>query len=137
MVKELVIENFLHTNDVVKAFDLILRKGENHQIYNIGSSLETTIKDLAIKLVQIFKKPGNAEDWIEHVPDRAFNDCRYMVDSDKLHQLGWFPNMDFDTLLKETVDWYLNNLDYWGIDVNSYLQAHPLVYQQKEISFLK
>ena len=132
------LRNFLHTSDVVRAFDIILRKGKLHQIYNIGTDFEISIKELAVKMCEIMKMPGKPEDWIEHVQDRAFNDSRYSIDSSKLKALGWAPNMDFDTLLKETVQWYLDHLDWWPLEVTqSYLQPHPLAYKAKTSEIAK
>ncbi|KAH0789347.1 putative DTDP-glucose 4,6-dehydratase [Histomonas meleagridis] len=121
-----ILRNFLHTSDVVKAFDLILRRGKDQEIYNIGTEYEISINDLCRKIIRIMKMPGNEDDWIEHVEDRAFNDSRYMVNSSKLNKLGWKANTDFDTLLEETVKWYLDHPDYWDINyLQQYLEPHP------------
>jgi dTDP-D-glucose 4,6-dehydratase len=127
------LRNFLHTSDVVNAFDIILRKGQLHQVYNIGTTFEISIVDMCKQLIKIIKGPNfDPEDWIEHVPDRAFNDSRYMIDSSKLKELGWREAGDFETKLKETVDWYLSNLDWWPPEVvHSYLSPHPLAYGPK------
>jgi dTDP-glucose 4,6-dehydratase/UDP-glucose 4,6-dehydratase len=127
--------NFLHTSDVVKAFDVIMRRGELHEIYNIGTTFETSIVELCRDLVELVRGGGeNPEDWIEHVEDRAFNDSRYMIDSSKLIHLGWQPNPDFRSLLTETVQWYLSNLDWWPPEfIQSYLSPHPLAYAPKTL----
>ena len=128
--------NFIHTSDVVKAFDIILHKGVLHEIYNIGTRFEISVMDLAKKIIKYMKgKDQNDLDpstWIEHVPDRAFNDCRYRIDSTKLVNLGWnepFSEELFDTQLHETIDWYINHLDWWSHDINSYLDPHPIAYK--------
>lgn len=128
------LRNFLHTSDVVKAFDVILRKGKLHEVYNIGTTFEISVVQLAKKLCEILGKPGSADDWIEHFADRAFNDSRYMIDSTKLRSLGWEPNLDFDSQLRETVDWYLQNQDYWSEEFKNYLDPHPLAYQPRSFS---
>ena len=126
------LRNFLHTSDVVKAFDVILHKGKLHQIYNIGTDFEISVLEMTKKLIKILNKPGKPEDWIYFVSDRAFNDSRYMINSDKLIKLGWHANTDFDSLLKETVQWYLEHKDWWGDrDITSYLKPHPLAYAAK------
>ena len=130
------LRNFLHTSDVVKAFDLILHKGKLHEIYNIGTDFEISICDLCKKLISIMKIPGNPDDWIVHVSDRAFNDSRYMINSDKLKALGWEPNKDFDSLLKETVQWYLDNPNYWERSyLEPYLLPHPLAAMVPKSNF--
>jgi dTDP-glucose 4,6-dehydratase len=125
--------NFLHTSDVVRAFDIILRKGRLHEIYNIGTSFEVTVREMCETLIKIIKGPdANPADWVECVEDRAFNDCRYMIDSDKLRALGWEPDTDFEKLLTETVKWYDDNRDWWSMDlVRTYLDPHPLAYKAK------
>jgi dTDP-glucose 4,6-dehydratase len=131
--------NFLHTSDVVTAFDLIMRKGKIHEIYNIGTTFEISILELCTLLVSIVRPPGtNPAEWIEHVEDRAFNDSRYMINSSKLIELGWSPNPDFPTLLKETVNWYLTNDNWWPAEVvQAYLSPHPLAYGPKNIQIDK
>ena len=132
------LRNFLHTSDVVKAFDIVLHKGKVHEIYNIGTDFEISVLDMCRKLIKIMGKPGNPDDWIEYVSDRAFNDSRYMIDSSKLIALGWKANTDFDTLLKETVDWYLAHLDWWDQEyIQSYLLPHPIAIAPKNTDFSK
>jgi dTDP-glucose 4,6-dehydratase/UDP-glucose 4,6-dehydratase len=131
--------NFLHTSDVVTAFDVILRKGQIHGIYNIGTTFEITIVELCAMLIKvIIGSDANPKDWIEHVEDRAFNDSRYMIDSSKLNELGWRANPDFDGLLKSTVEWYLQNEEWWPPElIEAYLSPHPLAYGPKNVSIDK
>jgi len=128
--------NFIHTSDVVKAFTIILHKGTIHEIYNIGTRFEISVISLARKIVTYMKGQGkadfNPDEWIEHVPDRAFNDCRYRINSSKLVSLGWeepFSEEVFDKQLHETIDWYLGHLDWWDHDISSYLDPHPFAYK--------
>jgi len=126
------LRNFLHTSDAVRAFDIILRKGKLHEIYNVGTDVEVSVRDLALKLAAVMKLPGRPEDWIEEVKDRAFNDARYLIDSTKLQALGWTPDLDFDGLLADTVKWYLEHLDWWPQEVTAtYLSPHPIAYVAK------
>jgi dTDP-glucose 4,6-dehydratase len=132
------LRNFLHTSDVSRAFDIILHRGKIHEVYNIGTEFEISVLGMCRKLIAVMGKEGDPEDWLEHVPDRAFNDSRYMIDSSKLRALGWAPNLDFDSLLKETVDWYMSHLDWWPPSVvETYLQAHPLAYKAKNSEIAK
>lgn len=141
------LRNFLYIDDVVRAFDTILKYGQLHEIYNIGTEFEVSVSQVCYKIANYMKPPAehsddpvrqkeiedaNAAKWTEHVSDRAFNDSRYMIDSTKLRNLGWKPNPDFDGNLKKTVDWYLNNKNWWDQDyLQVYLQPHPLAYQPK------
>jgi dTDP-glucose 4,6-dehydratase/UDP-glucose 4,6-dehydratase len=131
--------NFLHTSDVVRAFDIIMRRGQLHEIYNIGTASDISIVDVCRLLIRIMKgDAADPEEWIEHVEDRAFNDSRYMVDSSKLIDLGWRANPDFPGLLRQTVEWYLANLDWWPPEfVQQYLTPHPLAYGPKNVNIDK
>jgi dTDP-glucose 4,6-dehydratase len=125
--------NFLHVSDVVSAFDIILRKGIPHEIYNIGTTFEVTVREMCEMLIKIVKGPDvDTAEWIEYAVDRAFNDCRYMIDSGKLRELGWRPDINFTRLLTKTVQWYDENAAWWDLDlVQKYLDPHPLAYTAK------
>jgi dTDP-glucose 4,6-dehydratase len=98
------LRNFLHTSDFVNAFDTILHKGKIHDVYNIGTEFEISVLAMTRKLIGIMAKPSKPDDWIDFVPNRAFNDSRYMINSNKLISLGWSANTDFDSQLRSTVD---------------------------------
>ena len=64
---------------------------------------------------------------ITFVEDRAFNDVRYYISSDKLMALGWEPKVGFDEGLQRTIDWYAKvSKDWWEIGTDSALAAHPV-----------
>ena len=81
--------NFIWALDVAKATKLILERGDVHSIYNIGTSQEKTVLDIAALLVRLMTPDGVLERHIEYVEDRPFNDFRYSVDSSHLRALGW------------------------------------------------
>ena len=110
----LTIRNFIYVDDVSRAIDTILHFGEINQIYNIGTQNEYSVIDITKKLVKIIKKSDNWEDYIEYVEDRNFNDKRYAICSKKLLNLGWKEENNFENSLDKTINWYLNNNDYWG-----------------------
>ena len=93
---------FIHSRDVADAVDLIIHRGEPSEIYNIGTQNEISNLELAKRLIQILDKPGDPNDYIELVRDRAFNDKRYAIDSTKLNQMGWNPQISFEEGLLET-----------------------------------
>lgn len=108
------LRSFLHVNDVCRAFDLIMNKGVVGEIYNIGTDDEYTINTLAVKIVQLVKPEEEDPNlWICRGKDRAFNDQRYRISTNKLGQLGWKQEIDLTTGLNLTYDWYKNNRDYW------------------------
>jgi dTDP-glucose 4,6-dehydratase len=94
---------FLHSYDVSNAFKLILEKGEIGEIYNIGSddNYEFSVLEIAKILIQKIKNTKNYEDWIEFIPDRPFNDKRYYISNEKLKNLGWFIEKNFDNGINE------------------------------------
>jgi UDP-glucose 4,6-dehydratase len=112
---------FLYVEDVAAAFDTILHKGEIGEIYNIGSSDEYTVLQVAKKLLELMGKPA---DFMTLVENRAFNDCRYAVDSSKLHALGWRPVITWEEGLKRTIEWYKKNSGNWS-NVAEALAPHP------------
>jgi dTDP-glucose 4,6-dehydratase len=97
---------FLHSFDVAKAFKLILEKGEIGEIYNIGSDdhYEFSVLEIAKILIQKIKKTENFEEWITFIPDRPFNDKRYYISNEKLKNLGWTIEKNFDISINELIE---------------------------------
>lgn len=99
------IRDWIHVRDHARAVLMVLLKGENGEIYNVGSNNELTNLEIATKILQLMKKP---ESLIEFVEDRKGHDFRYAIDSTKIQKnLGWFPKIDFESGIKNTIDWYL------------------------------
>ena len=103
------VRAFLHASDVAKAFKLILEKGEIGEVYNIGSDEhdEYTVMDIAKILIKKLKNNEKYEDYIEFIEDRPFNDKRYYISNDKLKNMGWTIDMNFENGLNDTVNYYL------------------------------
>lgn len=99
--------NFLHVYDVAKAFHKILYEGQLNETYNIGTEDEYSVIDILRLLVKFIKDDDNYMDYGEFVRDRDFNDFRYSVNSDKLIQLGWSREINFEEGLRETILWYI------------------------------
>lgn len=98
--------NFIYSGDVSKAVDIILRKGEINEIYNIGSDDEYSVIEVLNKLLKELNISKSIEEVSEFVEDRAFNDFRYCIDSSKLELLGWKKTISFEDGLKQTIMWY-------------------------------
>jgi UDP-glucose 4,6-dehydratase len=96
--------SYLHIDDAVSAFHVILKNGKIGEIYNIGTSEERTTLSVAKDICEMFHL--DPKEHITHVQDRPFNDRRYFIDSTKLHELGWSPEKTWSRGLKETIDWY-------------------------------
>lgn len=119
--------NFLHCEDVARAFEILLFKGEIGEIYNIGGSNEFRNIDVANHIIRTMFPELNEEEkekMIIYVEDRNFNDFRYHITSDKLKALGWVEQINFEDGLKSTIDWYHENIDRFG-DIDNALRAHP------------
>jgi len=105
------VRDWIYVLDHNKAIDLVLEKGRIGEVYNIGASREMPNIEI-IKL--ILKKLGKGEDLIEYVKDRLGHDRRYAIDSSKIHnELGWSPKFDFENAIENTIDWYLENKNWW------------------------
>lgn len=101
---------WLHVADHCRAIDLILKRGLIGESYNIGSGLEKTIDQIADDILKILDKPRTLK---KIIPDRPSHDTRYLLDSSKIIQLGWKPQIEWKAGLRETVLWYKNNPEWW------------------------
>ncbi len=105
------VRDWLYVEDHCKAIDLIIHKGRVGEVYNIGGHNEMKNIDI-VKL--ICKHLGKPESLITYVTDRKGHDMRYAIDPTKIHtELGWLPETMFADGLKKTIDWYLNNKEWW------------------------
>ncbi len=105
------IRSWIYVLDHVSAIDSLITKGELGEIYNITSWNEISNRTIVEKILGLMKKPN---DMIENVGDRPGHDKRYSIDSSKIqNEIGWKPAYDFDNAIKQTVDWYLKNKDWW------------------------
>jgi dTDP-glucose 4,6-dehydratase len=106
---------FLHVDDLINAVEIIHQRGVTGEIYNIGTKEEYTVLELAQILFTKIADEGRFEDWIEYIPDRLFNDCRYSIDTTKIENLGWHQEKTLHSSLDEILDWYRKNLKTWQL----------------------
>lgn len=104
------VREWLFVRDHSRAVDLVLRKGDLGQSYNIGSGERITNLELTSELL---KQLGKGEESIERVKDRPGHDLRYALNSEKLRNLGWKPSYTFQDGIQETVEWYKKNEAWW------------------------
>ena len=118
----LQIRDWLYVEDHAKALLKVVTKGKIGETYNIGGHNEKTNIEVVEAICSLLeelvpKKPSNVinyKDLITFVKDRPGHDARYAIDAKKIqHDLGWTPNETFQTGLRKTVQWYLNNTDWW------------------------
>lgn len=102
---------WIHADDHSSAVDLILRRGKLGESYNIGTGIEKTVEEITDLILDALEKPATLK---TYVPDRKGLDTRYLVDSTKITQeLGWQPVIPFSQGIKETVEWYRDNPEWW------------------------
>jgi dTDP-glucose 4,6-dehydratase len=90
----------------------VLEKGKLGETYHVGTGVEASILEIADLVLGALGKPDSLK---EIVPDRPGHDRRYLLDSSKIQrELGWKPQVDFATGLKETVNWYQENREWWA-----------------------
>ncbi|MDE6550688.1 MAG: dTDP-glucose 4,6-dehydratase [Clostridia bacterium] len=105
------VRDWLYVEDHCKAIDLIIHKGRVGQVYNIGGHNEMRNIDIVKTICRLL---GKSEDLITYVTDRKGHDMRYAIDPAKIHaELGWLPETKFSDGICKTVDWYLNNRNWW------------------------
>ncbi|KAL6953977.1 Rhm1p [Sarracenia purpurea var. burkii] len=116
------VRSYLYCEDVAEAFEVILHRGEVGHVYNIGTKKERRVIDVARDICKLFSM--DPETSIKFVENRPFNDQRYFLDDQKLKNLGWSERTVWKEGLKKTMEWYINNPDWWG-DVTGALLPHP------------
>jgi len=105
------IRDWLYVQDNCAAIDLVLRMGQDGEIYNIGGGAEVENLELTREILALLGKP---ESLIEFVTDRPGHDRRYALDCEKIRALGWRPAHTFDAALEETVRWYQEHEAWWS-----------------------
>jgi dTDP-glucose 4,6-dehydratase len=104
------VRDWIHVRDHCAAVDLVRRRGRPGEVYNIGGRCERTNLELTRALLAATGKP---ETLIRFVPDRPGHDRRYAIDCSKIEkELGWQPMVTFKQGLRDTVDWYQQNVEW-------------------------
>lgn len=121
------VRDWLHVYDHCSGIDLVMRHGRNGEVYNIGGHNERR----NIEVVKtILRELGKPETLITYVTDRKGHDLRYAIDPTKIEtELGWKPKYNFESGIKETIEWYMNNQE-WMDNVTSgdYLNYYEKMY---------
>lgn len=105
------VRDWLYVEDHCEAIDLIVRKGRVGEVYNIGGHNERTNLSVVKEILSIL---GKNESLIEYVTDRPGHDLRYAIDPTKItKELGWLPKTPFEEGIKKTVQWYIDNKEWW------------------------
>ncbi|MDO5440848.1 MAG: dTDP-glucose 4,6-dehydratase [Erysipelotrichaceae bacterium] len=110
------VRDWLHVYDHCSGIDLVMRKGKIGEVYNIGGHNERQNIDVVKTILKSLDKP---ESLITYVTDRKGHDLRYAIDPTKIEtELGWKPKYNFESGIKETIKWYIDNQE-WMDDVTS------------------
>lgn len=104
------VRDWLYVIDNCEAIDVVLHKGANGQVYNIGGGSEVTNLELTHTLLKMLGRDGS---YIDYVKDRLGHDRRYALDISKVEKLGWRPRHDFTSAIESTVSWYKENQSWW------------------------
>lgn len=105
------VRDWLYVEDHCSAIDLVIHKGRDGEVYNIGGNNERTNLQIVRTILEQLGKP---ESLITFVKDRPGHDRRYGIDPTKImNELGWEPKHNFETGIKETIEWYLQNKEWW------------------------
>ncbi|AZR74762.1 dTDP-glucose 4,6-dehydratase [Anoxybacter fermentans] len=105
------VRDWIYVEDHCHAIDLVLHRGKNGEIYNIGANNEMTNLEITRIILEELGKSGSL---IKFVKDRPGHDRRYAIDSTKIRQdLGWIPKYNFKDGIKKTIQWYKNHKHWW------------------------
>ncbi len=121
------VRDWLYVEDHCAAIDLVMRKGREGEVYNVGGHNEMTNIDVVKTLLSELGKP---ESLITYVTDRPGHDRRYAIDPTKIHnELGWLPETKFADGIRRTIRWYVDNRSWWeDILKGDYQQYYQNMY---------
>lgn len=104
------VRDWLHVLDHCSGVDFVINHGVNGEVYNIGGGNETENIEITNKIIDYL---GKDQSCIKKVVDRLGHDRRYSLDCSKLRDMGWEPKYQFPDALEETIQWYVDNKDWW------------------------
>ncbi|MCW2240847.1 dTDP-glucose 4,6-dehydratase [Azospirillum canadense] len=125
------VRDWLYVEDHARALRLVLEKGVIGESYNVGGYNERTNLDVVRTLCALLDElaPAGAphDRLITFVADRPGHDKRYAIDASKItRELGWTPQETFETGLRKTVEWYLENRSWWEAILNGSYRGERL-----------
>lgn len=105
------VRGWIHVDDHCRGIQLVLEKGEAGQVYNIDGDAERTNREL---VEAILAATGASWDDVVPVADRKGHDRRYSLDDSRLRSMGYAPRVSFADGIKDTVEWYASNREWWA-----------------------
>lgn len=120
----LQVRDHLYVDDHCSAIDLVYHQGVVGEAYNVGGENEANGIEVAHAILNTLGKP---ESLLQFVEDRAGHDQRYALNSAKVQALGWKPAVDVEASMQRTIQWYVDNEDWWraikaGQDYQTYYE---------------
>ena len=104
------VRDWIYVLDHCRAVELVMKKGKAGEVYNISSGEERTNLEVAVEILKVM---GRDDRYLEMVEDRPGHDLRYSLDSSKIKMLGWKPEKSFEEGLRDTIQWYSKNKEWW------------------------
>lgn len=132
------IRDWLYVVDHCEALEAVVSKGQPGETYNIGGNNEKRNIDLVLLICEILDElrprssGGRYADLITYVKDRPGHDLRYAIDAEKIkRELGWTPKQDNTSGFRKTVQWYLDNTEWWQNILNGSYSLERLGVNEK------
>jgi len=121
------VRDWLYVEDHCSAIQHIIENGVLGEIYNIGGGNELTNIEITNLILEKTEKPDSLKKFVQ---DRLGHDRRYSLDCKKISELGWSPENSFDIAMQSTVDWYMNNEQWWKpLKSGEYLEYYKNHYK--------
>ena len=116
------VRDWLYVEDHAKAIDMVQEKGRLFETYNVGGHNEKQNIEIVKIICDALGKPYSL---ITHVGDRKGHDMRYAIDPSKIHnELGWLPETKFEDGIQKTIQWYLDNKQWWQTIISGEYQNY-------------
>lgn len=137
------VRDWLYVSDHARALLLVLKEGQNGSTYAVGGHNEKKNSDVVHIICTLLEdlapiKPTGLNkylDLITYVKDRPGHDRRYAIDASKIkNELGWFPEESFESGMRKTVQWYIDNKPWWQRIYNKEPQSSELCIDGKELA---
>jgi dTDP-glucose 4,6-dehydratase len=104
------VRDWLYVEDNCEAVDIVLHQGKSGEVYNIAANKELENVQVIKTILKLTDKP---ESLIRFVKDRPGHDLRYSMRTEKIQELGWKPKTKFKVGIKKTIEWYMQNVEWW------------------------
>jgi len=105
------VRDWIYVIDHNRAVESVFEQGKTGEIYNVGAENEMPNIRIVELIIEHLNKSKNL---IQYVKDRPGHDKRYAIDASKIkNELGWMPEFSFEHAIKDTIDWYLENKNWW------------------------